>query len=793
MSNRARVDGIWRWAWLLGALAALGVYPALVWNSGAVAYDAALQHIYRGFIFSDAISDGALYPRWVQFLHLGLGSPLFTFQAPLPYYALDLLYRLGLSHPLGWRVLIAGGLLAACMGTYLLVYALTSLRWSSVLAAIAYLFAPYVLRNSLERGSNEAFSMFLYPWVLWALLWLARRPRFGRFLVAMLLWAACIASHVLGPLMLGPVALGFGVWASWRYRTALPILALLAGGLLTAFIWAPMSSEQAAVHVERDFDHPDAQPWDNPIPLADLLAAPVVYDVARENNLSGNRVGLLHTGLLLLGLPAAAWAYKQRRRELAFILLASSLIGLGLLWSFTDSASNTWRLLAPLVGRLQYRSRLMGLQALMAAVVAGLLIVVLSSRWRARVAVCLIALFILAALPSLYINLRHHYAPFVSEITWDEIRDTEIKLGGSALTAYSEFTPRWRTDPFDAALLADLGTRFDAQAKPLSHPPVGVSVKKSQVRSSAWNLLIEAANPVTLTLNLLYYPRWQAFLDNEPVALSPQAATGYAQLAFPAGSHRLRLQYGTTLAERAGFVISALTLAGVLIAGVVSLLRARRRRSVGVTETSEAGAHPTAMPLPAPAIERAPPLWLLIGLTVLVLFKAFYIDGVTLWLRCQSTPDRVCGASVTTDIPFAGGMRLRGFSAPTEVQRGEEIVVRLFSQADHPIDRGLSTFIHIRNSEPGWPMNPETGDDIWAQKEVDGPGGFFTTGYLPGRIYDDEQRLRIPEEMPPGEYYLEIGWFDPSTGEQLEPDPASIKPPLRILWRSVLLPSVHVR
>ena len=33
-----------------------------------MAYDAALQHILRGLVFSGAISDGVLCPRWVQFL-----------------------------------------------------------------------------------------------------------------------------------------------------------------------------------------------------------------------------------------------------------------------------------------------------------------------------------------------------------------------------------------------------------------------------------------------------------------------------------------------------------------------------------------------------------------------------------------------------------------------------------------------------------------------------------------------------------------------------------------------------
>jgi hypothetical protein len=47
--------------------------------------------------------------------------------------------------------------------------------------------------------------------------------------------------------------------------------------------------------------------------------------------------------------------------------------------------------------------------------------------------------------------------------------------------------------------------------------------------------------------------------------------------------------------------------------------------------------------------------------------------------------------------------------------------------------------------------------------------------------------------MPPGEYFLEVGWFDPATGEQLDPAPETVTPPLKILWRSVLLPPVRIR
>ena len=57
----------------------------------------------------------------------------------------------------------------------------------------------------------------------------------------------------------------------------------------------------------------------------------------------------------------------------------------------------------------------------------------------------------------------------------------------------------------------------------------------------------------------------------------------------------------------------------------------------------------------------------------------------------------------------------------------------------------------------------------------------------------DQYRIQVPENVPPGRYYLEVGWFDPASGEQLDVDPQSLQQPLRILWRSVLLPDVEVR
>ncbi len=143
-----------RWLLLLLLVAAAAVSTALTTNLGAYAHDAAAEHIPRGLLFSAAIADGNFFPAWTQFLHVGLGSPLFTFQPPLPYYGMDLLARLGLAHPLGWRVLLGGGLLVAFLGAFALVHLATGRRWAGLATAAS----PDIsnrLRIGVYDGSDQ--------------------------------------------------------------------------------------------------------------------------------------------------------------------------------------------------------------------------------------------------------------------------------------------------------------------------------------------------------------------------------------------------------------------------------------------------------------------------------------------------------------------------------------------------------------------------------------------------------------------------------------------------------------
>lgn len=769
-------------AWLLVALVGFIAQAALVHPIEEVAHDAAVAHIPRSVLFSRVISDGVWYPRWSQDLHLGLGGPLLTFQPPLPYYALDALYRLGIPHPFGWRVLMAGGFLFAAAGMAALVHHLTARWWPALLSAIAFVYAPYMVRNTFDRGTNEAFSLFLYPWVLWGLLRVAQRPTPQRTAVAALLWAVCIGSHVLGPLMLAPVAGGLALVLAWRYRTPMPLVALLAGGMAMAFVWLPIIPELGWVHLDWWQQSQMIQPAANPVPLDHLLGGPAIFDVLRGNNAIGDRVGWLHLFFGLLGLPVAAVAWRQGRRDLARWAVAATVLAGLLFWLFTEWSGVAWTGFEPLLQPLEFRTRLMGLLALATALLGGVAVALLPRHAQPMVAGALVTLLIVATLPSLYANLQHRHARFGNPITFAEVRAAEVRLGGNGFTSFGENTPRWRPTPFEASIAEQTA------ASPLAATPPGVQVTDAEVRNGSWTLNITAAEPATLTLNLLFYPRWRATVDGEPASLAVQPESGYAQVAVPAGSHTVALRYARTGAEWAGLLISGTVLALLLVPLARELGRALNRRRL-VSPPPAA----SALDAPRAAFSASSALWLLpLLVTAALAFKVFYVDPHTLWFRCVSTEARVCGADVAANIPFIGGPRLRGYTVPSAtVRAGGRLRLVLVWEATPDLPP-LRSFVHIRNSQPGWPTDPRTGSEVWAQQDHDIPGALPTTAYVPGRLYRDEFWVPIPADMPPGEYLLEIGWTHAATGEPLDIPPEAVPPPYRILWRSLLLPNVTV-
>jgi hypothetical protein len=306
--------------------------------------------------------------------------------------------------------------------------------------------------------------------------------------------------------------------------------------------------------------------------------------------------------------------------------------------------------------------------------------------------------------------------------------------------------------------------------------------------------------PATATFYLLFYPRWLAWLDGQPTELRPEPGTGFAQLDLPSGNHRVSLRYGPTTAETVGLLVSGLTLLALLGAAGRTLLRQAGSRKTTITpSSSDAKRHERAESRDVGGAEshgadgEAPPVWLLLGATALLVVKFAYIDPATTWFRCASTPDRVCGAEATVDVPFSEGPRLRGYAVSSyQVKAGDLLRVTLYWQVDGPVERPAASFVHLL----GRSFNPRTNNPLWGQQEKDAPGGHPLPSWTPGNIYRDQYEFRVDPEAPAGEYELEIGWFEPETGARLKPalvDTAAA-PGMRVSHLdSLIVPGITVR
>jgi len=102
---------------------------------------------------------------------------------------------------------------------------------------------------------------------------------------------------------------------------------------------------------------------------------------------------------------------------------------------------------------------------------------------------------------------------------------------------------------------------------------------------------------------------------------------------------------------------------------------------------------------------------------------------------------------------------LLGYDAAQDsVSPGDVLEVTLYWQALKAMDTSYKVFTHLLDSQEG----------IWGQKDdVPVQGTYPTTGWLPGEVITDTYAIAVRSDAPPGEYLLEVGMYDPSSGERL--------------------------
>jgi hypothetical protein len=111
---------------------------------------------------------------------------------------------------------------------------------------------------------------------------------------------------------------------------------------------------------------------------------------------------------------------------------------------------------------------------------------------------------------------------------------------------------------------------------------------------------------------------------------------------------------------------------------------------------------------------------------------------------------------VASDAVWENGIRLLGFDPPPATVTPEDVLtLALYWQPSAEIVESLLVSASLIDEE---------GNTVVEQTQIPASGARPTTGWAPGEIIADPYVIHIGADVPPGRYWLRIGWYNPATG-----------------------------
>lgn len=707
--------------------------------------------------------DGVWLPRWAENLGFGLGIPLFVYAPPLPYFLTGLLHLAGLDLETAFKGTWLLGLWTGTAGAYHL--GRSRLGWrAGVVAATAFAYAPIQLRELFIQGNQAQYLAWAFaPWAAWSLIRIFETGRRRYALTLALALTGTLLSHNAAALLaMGMVAV-LGLTLSGVTRSLrglwLSVGGSVLGLLLSAWFWVPALLEGQYVHLDKIVASDFRQRF---IPLAELVALSPPLDTGAINPYFPLTLGAVQVWMAALGAgvllawgvgrllrPGSSWtAIRLAKLDggsgLFFVAFSLFCGFMALAWS-----EPLWRLL-PFMELFEWPFRWHGFTALGLSWLCGLALVGWSRLLRLPAAAIEGAtmLCVLLLMGSALVNLYpHKLAPNRQEVTPADVVRFEVRTGAVGTTSLGEFNPIWIEGALqDSPLVQDYlaGRPVDRLAGAL---PDGAEGEQLLNRAQEHRFRLRLPQPATVTLQLLYFPGWVAWVDGEPVAVRPQPGTGLLTVEVPAGEHELWLRFIDTPLRWMADLASAA--AWLLLAFWVGLALMQRR----------------PLSWPRRRLQIQGPTWgqvaSLLGCVLLILgVRAAFPDR----FRLESPPDQALPASRPLRADFEDQIRLLGVDpAPETAWPGEAISLVAYWRALQPLETDYAVYLHL---------DAPDGQTV-ATTDLRHPGDIPTSDWATGLYVRSPFRLAIPAEAWPIRYDLHLGVYDPVQGRNLAASPGS--------------------
>ena len=489
----------------------------------------------------------------------GLGSPVFFYYPPTPYWITSLLAPLCGFDPLGWRPLAW----SACLG--LALSGILSFLWlrltipnrPALLASLLYMLLPYHLRTDLYvRGAFAEFWAFAWiPFVLYAVHRLAVTGWNGIPLIAFS-YALLITTHLPSTLVFSLVPLAYSLLIHPKGDRAVGlfrvVLGLTFGAGLGSIYLLPAMWMQGHVSMQEL--------------TADLYYAYSFFDAGSVPPLNVRTIVFKQEMFWIMlatvgtGATCSLLALQKGHALRAQVLFWTAVMLLA--WFMMFSGSNfIWQVFERLQ-IIQFPWRFGTVVGIAATALLALACSALQRplNWKQIVllegAYCGVVVWVFIFIAGIW---PLHMQPFESR---------SIALTSSVDAP--EYRPRWvHTDR--EKVIREFGNSTTTAPRVVFLNGTG-TVHVLRWESRCITLRIQTQTSCTIRVRRFYFAGWSA--SQPAVNVSPSFPEGLIQVSLPAGYHMVVLKLTPSAPERLGATTSACTVGTLLLFSVIG---ARRR------------------------------------------------------------------------------------------------------------------------------------------------------------------------------------------------------------------------
>lgn len=469
-------------------------FPAVfsLFHQGFYQSDDGEWMIIRFSAFNQAFRDGQFPVRFLTRLNQGYGYPVANFLYPGFMYFGEIFHFLGLGFVDTIKAIMIISMIGSVIFTFLWLSKIFG-KIESVVGAVFFLYLPYHLYDVYKRGSvGEVFALLFVPFILWMI------EKGDVLFISVGIFLLMIAHNTLA-LFFVPVLFIYSL-----FRKILPlktiIVSFACGILMSSFFTIPAILELSYTI----FSKTKISNIDNyfaPLPLVGsvsfivLFSSIVLYIFSRYKLVKGQ-------------------TYLK-------LFIFFSTLGIGSILFSSDESVIFWQYMPS--SFIQFPFRLLSYLILSLSFLSCYIVSFFSGKKKLLIAMILFGVLLLNSVS------------YIKPALFFDKGESFYSTNEATTTVQNEYMPTW------------------VKSVPLEHYKDKVELLNGSgiINNIIYNSRRIAfssigKDPLTVRINIIYYPGWVAYVDDKNVDISYKNDYGVMDVTIPQGNHNFTIFFSET-------------------------------------------------------------------------------------------------------------------------------------------------------------------------------------------------------------------------------------------------------